>query len=78
MHAAGRTDELTSEEILALAQIHVPEYLPNYPHQFAQSGGINLEGIVITLMEKWIAQGPFLGVETHEWRCSGRQNRSSC
>jgi len=66
-YEAGRTEELTAEEMLSLAQIYLPEYIPHYPNQFAQSGGINLEGILIIMMERWIDQGSFLGVETHEW-----------
>lgn len=66
--AQGRTDPLTPEEMLSLARRHLPDYQPDYPRQFMVTGGMNQEGMLITLMEHWLEQGPFLGMALEDWK----------
>ena len=68
---AGHEAKFTSEEMLTLARKRLPDYLPHYPRQFAVTGGMNLEGILLTLLETWMAQEPtrrFLGLSVEDWR----------
>ena len=63
----GRSEALTSDEMLSLARKHLPGYVPAYPRQFAVTGGMNLEGMLVSLMETWLAKGPFLGITYADW-----------
>lgn len=68
LYGGERTEPLSSGQILRLAQRYLPEYTPHYPHQFAVTGGLNLEGIALTLISGWLRQGRFLGMGWEEWQ----------
>ena len=63
----GRNEAFTSDEMLTLAREHLPDYVPAYPRQFAVTGGMNLEGMLVSLMETWLEKGPFLGITYDDW-----------
>lgn len=67
LSSEGRSQPLSSEEMLALVEKRIPEYMPHYPVQIAVTGGINIEGILAGFIEKWIRQSSFLGVTSDEW-----------
>ena len=58
---------LSTQEILARVSRQLPQYVPNYPTQSMITGGLNLEGILISLMEKWRTKESFLGIDQQEW-----------
>jgi hypothetical protein len=61
-YEAGRTDAMTPDEMLTLTQKHLPDYIPYYPRQMSITGGLNLGGILLRLIEQWLNDGAFLGV----------------
>ncbi|MDW8366234.1 MAG: hypothetical protein RMK49_10355 [Abditibacteriales bacterium] len=66
-YRAGRTAAMTAAEMLALARKHLPDYIPYYPRQMSVTGGLNLGGIVLRLMEQWLDSGAFLGITREDW-----------
>ncbi len=61
-YRAGRAEEMTPDEMLSLARKHLPDYVPDYPQQRSVTGGLNLGGILLGLIHRWLEHGPFLGV----------------
>ncbi len=61
-YQAGRTEPMTAAEMLRLARKHLPDYIPYYPRQMSVTGGLNLGGIVLRLIEQWLDGGAFLGI----------------
>lgn len=64
-YAAGRTSELTPDEILGMVRRYLPEYIPAYPRQSSIIEGINLRGALLHQMHDWWQKGTFLGID-HE------------
>jgi hypothetical protein len=60
-------EAIGSDAMLSLAWKHLPDYVPHYPHASAVTGGLNTEGILITLMGRWLQEGPFLGMTLDLW-----------
>ena len=68
---ANHEKKFTTEEMLTLARKRLPDYLPHYPRQFAVTGGMNLEGILLGLLQTWMTQEPtrrFLGLSVADWQ----------
>ena len=53
--------------MLLVAQKHLPEFVPKYPRQVEMTGGLNLGGILLGLISRWMEKGPFLGVSYDDW-----------
>ena len=62
-YEAGRTEDLTPDEVLALARRYLPEYIPFYPSQCSIFEGLNLSGALIHLMRSWWHNDAFLGIK---------------
>lgn len=64
----GRQEPISSPEMLTLARRYLPEYVPDYPQQYAVTGGMNVEGILLNLIfDAWLEQGSFLGLTREDW-----------
>lgn len=61
-YRAGRTEDMTAWELLLLATRHLPDFVPHYPHQSSVTGGLNLGGIALRLVHRWIDGGHFMGM----------------
>jgi hypothetical protein len=62
------SDPISTDQMLTFARRSLPEYAPRCPRQLCLTGGMNLEGALLTLMGKWLQDGPFLGVTLRDWR----------
>jgi len=63
------SEPLSSGDMLSLARAYLPEFIPDYPAQIYTTGGMNVEGLLLGLIARWISEpdGSFLGMTFNDW-----------